>query len=78
MLDPSKTYTPDDLTLLDDGTMDTVVKLPDGTEWRYSSTSSYDLIDLYRGSDGALDFERFVTDIVLPDMDADDSLWPEE
>ena len=70
MLDPRITYTPDDLTLLDDGTMDTVVKLPDGTEWRYEDTSDY------RDPDsGALDFEQWVEDVVLPDMDADESLW---
>ena len=76
MLDPRITYTSDDLTLLDDGTMDTVVRLPDGTEWRYTM-SGYSLIDLYRDSDGTLDFDRWVTDVVLPDMDADDSLWLE-
>ncbi len=70
MLDPNKTYTPDDLTLLDDGTLDTVVELPDGTEWRYSDTSDY------RDDDGgALDFEAWVTEVVIPDMDADPSLW---
>jgi len=72
VLDPNKTYTPYDLTLLDDGTLDTVVRLPDGTEWHYSDTSDY------RDPDsGALDFERWVNDVVLPDMDADDDLWPE-
>ncbi len=72
MLDPNKTYTPDDFTLLDDGTLDTVVELPDGTEWRYDDAADY------RDCDGALDFERWVTDVVLPDMYADGSLWPEE
>ncbi len=72
MLDPNELYTVNDLTLLDDGTLDTVVRLPDGTEWRYSDTSDY------RDSDGALNFERWVKEVVIPDMDADGSLWSEE
>ena len=69
MLDPEKTYTANDLTLLDDGTMDTVVELPDGTEWRYSDTS------WCRDESGALDFERWAREEVLPDMNADPDIW---
>ena len=69
MLDASKQYTHDDLMLIDDGTLDTVVMLPDGTEWRYSDTSAY------REDSGVLDFEAWVEDVVLPDMDADPDLW---
>ena len=71
MLDPSKKYTADDLTLLDDGTLDTVVQLPDGTEWRYSDTSEC------RDESGALDFDKFAQDVVLPDMDASADIWEE-
>ena len=69
MLNIHKTYTPDDLTLLDDGTMDTVVQLPDGTEWRYGDTSDY------RDEDGTLHFEDWCFAVVLPDMDADFDIW---
>ena len=69
MLDISKQYTANDLTLLDDGTMDTVVELPDGTEWRYSDTSDY------RDDAGVLDFDTWAHDVVLPEMDADPYLW---
>ncbi|KKM89869.1 hypothetical protein LCGC14_1244280 [marine sediment metagenome] len=73
MLDPSKTYTPNDFTLLDDGTLDTVVRLPDGTEWRYHRTSEY------RDVEGVLDFETWVMEVVFPDiLNAGDSLWLEE
>ncbi len=56
----------DDFTLIDDGTLDTVVETPDGKEWRYSDTS------YYRDKDtGALDFERFCKDVVIPDYEND-------
>ena len=69
MLDPKQTYTVADFRLLDDGTMDTVVMLPDGTEWRYGDTSDY------RTQSGWLDFRLWVTEVVLPDMDADPEIW---
>ena len=69
MLDPNQQYFTGDLMLLDDGTMDTVVRLPDGTEWRYHRTSEY------RDVEGVLDFDLWCTEVVLPDMDADPSLW---
>ena len=65
MLDRTKVYTANDLTLIDDGTLDTVVELPDGTEWRYSDTSDY------RDIGGMLDFDRWAKEVVLPDMDSD-------
>ena len=71
MLNPNRTYVADDFTLLDDGSMDTVVELPDGTEWRYLDTSDY------RDEHGALNFKAWVEDVVMPDMDADPSLWEE-
>lgn len=70
LLDPKREFTVDDFTLIDDGTMDTVVRLPNDEEWRYSDTSTY------RDPDsGALDFARFVKDEVIPDMDADMDMW---
>ena len=72
MLDPDATYGPEDLTLLDDGTMDTVVMLPDGIEWRYSDTSEY------RSSTGELDFDKWCREVVLPDMDAHPDIWKVE
>jgi hypothetical protein len=68
-MDPNRELTPDDFTLVDDGTMDTVVRLPNGEEWRYMDAADY------RDATGALDFERWVRDVVIPDCDADASLW---
>ena len=70
MLNPDKVYTADDITLLDDGTLDTVVRLPDGTEWRYG-----DIARDHRDEHGTLDMDAFCRDVVLPDMDADPDLW---
>ena len=61
--------TTDQFTLLDDGTMDTVVKLPGGHEWRYLDTSDY------RDDSGTLDFDKWIEDVVIPDMDSDFDLW---
>ena len=69
MLDPNQQYFTSDLMLIDDGTMDTVVRLPDGTEWHYCRTSEY------RDVDGVLDFDLWCTEVVLPDMKADADLW---
>jgi hypothetical protein len=64
--------TVDDFTLLDDGTLDTVVLLPTGEEWRYSDTS------YYRNDDGMLRFEEWINDEVIPDLEADPDAWIEE
>ena len=71
-LDPSRMYTPADLELVDDGTMDTVVRLPNGEEWRYGEYAAN-----WRDESGALDFTAFIEDVVLGDMDADPELWEE-
>jgi len=68
-LDPYKIYHPEDFTLLDDGTMDRVVLLPGGQEWRYSDTGDC------RDFDGTLNFEDWIYNVVIPDMDSDPDLW---
>jgi len=71
-LDPHKDYAVEDFTLLDDGTLDTVVRLPNGLEWRYSM----DIATLYRDHTGALaDWDSFIDKVVLPDMEADMDIW---
>lgn len=59
------------ITLLDDGTLDTVVELtcPDCGhvwEWRYSDTSGY-----RDENTGALDTDTFFSDVVEPDFNSD-------
>lgn len=49
-------------TLIDDGTLDTVIRWPDGEEWRYSQ----ELASEYRNEDGALDLDRFLAEVVIP------------
>jgi hypothetical protein len=61
--------TADDFTLLDDGTMDTVIEGPDGKELRYSAESAAN----YRDESGALDLESFVTEVVLPEWEPTDA-----
>lgn len=60
---------PDDFSLLDDGTMDTVVGLPNGREYRYDGDTVADYRDAVTG---ALDFPSFVADVVLPDWENED------
>lgn len=62
-------FEPEDFTLIDDGTMDTVIRLPDDREWRYECDTAGD----YRDESGALDTEAFVRDIVMEDWRADGS-----
>lgn len=58
-----------DFTLLDDGTMDTVVQVDaTGEEIRFSGETAAD----YRDESGALDFEAFVDDEVLPALDSEE------
>lgn len=64
-----------DCTLLDDGTMDTVVEVFDPIteqtrEWRYSDTSDY-----RDPQSGALDEETFFAEVVIPDAECED--WGE-
>jgi len=52
----------DDCTLVDDGTMDTVVSVR-GVEYRYSAEFAAE----YRDDSGMLDFDEFCKDVVLFD-----------
>ena len=69
MLNPNQQYFISDLVLVDDGTLDTVVRLPDGTEWGYNDTEGY------RDVHGVLNFDLWCTEVVLPDMNSDPDLW---
>lgn len=70
------------VTLGDDGTLDTVVEVFDVTSgklltWRYSHESA----SYYRDAEGYLDLEAFVRDTVGPDAavyDWDDEPTPDE
>jgi hypothetical protein len=53
-------YTPQDFALIDDGTLDTCIRLPNGEVWRYDDSSDY------RDDEGILDFDRYITEVVLP------------
>lgn len=69
-LDPNRNLVPEDFTLIDDGSLDTVVELPNGETWRYAEA-----ID-YRDPDtGELDFDLWVLDRVIPDVEADPDIW---
>ncbi len=59
-------HTVSDFSLIDDGTLDTVVGLPDGTEYRYSDTFDYRDPDT-----GELDFDRWIVEIVIPDVESE-------
>jgi len=52
----------DDCTLVDDGTMDTVISVR-GVEYRYSTEFAAE----YRDDSGMLDFDEFCKDVVLFD-----------
>lgn len=63
--------------LVDGGTLDTVITVYDGETdqlrtYRYSDEIARD----YRDEDGTLNFEAFVEDIVLTDVECDD--WEQE
>ena len=62
-----------DVTLLDDGTMDTVVEIShkrwdEPKEYRYSTECA----SAYRDNDGVLDMQSFIDDIVIPDAELEE------
>lgn len=57
--------------LIDDGTMDTVIKVnherwAEPRVYRYTDTSDY------RDESGSLDFDTFIADVVIPDAELEE------